>query len=137
MNDGDLVRQATAGQTAAYGELARRWSARVLAVCHARIARAAVAEELAQETLLRGFRALNTMDSPDSFGSWICGIAHRVCLDWRKSKRSKQIIMADPGTVALWRTADTSDHLAEDEERSRLLQEVENLPDDLREVLML
>ncbi|MEO1981265.1 MAG: hypothetical protein ABGZ24_12165, partial [Fuerstiella sp.] len=60
MTDGDLVRQAPDGRSAAYGELVRRWSAQVLAMCHARVGRHAIAEELAQETLLRGFRSLGS-----------------------------------------------------------------------------
>src|SRR5262245_65373373 len=86
MTDADLVRQAQAGRAPAYEELVRRWAARVLALCHARVGRAAVAEELAQETLLRGFRALRTLAQPDRFGSWLCGIAVRVCLDWYKKR---------------------------------------------------
>ena len=75
--DGDLVRQARAGDAAAYGHLAHRWAARVLAVCHARTASADAAEDLAQEALLRGLRALPTLADPDKFGPWLVGIAVR------------------------------------------------------------
>src|SRR5438105_1491788 len=85
MSDGELVRQTLAGRTQAYGELVRRWAGRVTALCHARAGRTA-AEDLAQEALLRGFRALASLADPDKFGPWLCGIAHRVCLDWFKSK---------------------------------------------------
>ena len=69
MSDADLVRQARAGRTEAYAELVRRWAGRVMAICHARIGRAHLAEDLAQETLLRGFRALHTLVDPDRFGA--------------------------------------------------------------------
>ena len=70
MTDGELVRQTLSGWTAAYGELARRWTCRVLAVCHARVRHADVAEELAQEAIVRGYRGLGTLADPEKFGSW-------------------------------------------------------------------
>src|SRR5947209_8698603 len=91
MSDGDLVRQTLAGRTAAYGELVRRWSAGVLACCHAKVRSAHAAEDLAQETLLRGFRSLATLAEPEKFGPWLRGIAMRVCLDWLKNKQTGQV----------------------------------------------
>src|ERR687896_490013 len=92
-SDGELVRQARAGDAAAYGQLARRWAARVLAVCHARVGRAgrAAAEDLAQESLLRGLRGLPTLADPDKFGPWLCGIASRTCLDWLKKRERTEV----------------------------------------------
>src|SRR5947209_12501390 len=91
MSDAELVRQARAGRADAYAELVRRWAARIAAVCHARVGRAHVADDLAQETLLRGFRALGPLSDPDRFGPWLCGIALRTCLDWRKAKKNAQV----------------------------------------------
>jgi len=97
VTDGDLVRQALAGRAAAYEKLVRRWSARVTAVCHSRVANAAAAEDLAQETLLRSLRGLKTLVEPDRFGSWICGIAVRTCLDWLKSSQRTEVSYAALG----------------------------------------
>ena len=94
MSDAQLVRQALAGQNGAYEQLVRRWSARVLAVCHARIGRADASEELAQETLFRGLKALPSLAEPDKFGPWICGIANRACLDWLKNGRRAPLQMS-------------------------------------------
>ncbi len=46
-----------------------------------------MAEELAQESLVRGFRALATLAEPDKFGPWLRGMASGVCLDWLKKSR--------------------------------------------------
>lgn len=99
--DAELVRQARSGLRPACAELVRRWSARVLAVCHARVRRREVADELAQETLLRGFQALTTLDSPERFGPWLRGIAQRVCLDWLKATQTGQVTFTElpPGSV--------------------------------------
>lgn len=91
MSDGELVRQALSGRSSAYGELARRWSAPILAFCHAKVRSVHAAEDLAQESLLRGLRALPTLSEPEKFGPWLRGIALRVCLDWLKSKQTQQV----------------------------------------------
>ena len=76
MTDAELVRATLAGSRDAYAEIARRWAARVTAVCHARVRRADVADDLAQETLLRGYRALHTLSDPAKVGTWLMGIGH-------------------------------------------------------------
>src|SRR5262245_20552820 len=128
-SDGDLVRLAQGGQLTAYEELVRRWSARVLAVCHAKVRSAHTAEELAQEALLRGLRALSTLEDPAKFGPWLCGIASRVCLDWLKSGQARQAsldAMSNGQADACVVQAGESPHeaAARADEQRRLLAEV-------------
>jgi RNA polymerase sigma-70 factor (ECF subfamily) len=142
MTDGQLVRQALSGTIPAYEALVRRWSARVLGVCHARVGRAAAAEDLAQETLLRGLRALPTLSEPEKFGPWLCGIATRTCLDWlKKSERSEVSLnsRADENGEARFAatTRDAAAIAEEADEVRQLMAEVEKLPHPLREALML
>jgi RNA polymerase sigma-70 factor (ECF subfamily) len=141
MSDGELVRQTLAGWTAAYEELVRRWARRVTALCHAKVGRAGEAEDLAQETLLRGFRALRSLADPDKFGTWLLGIAVRTCLDWLKAKARSQVMFSD-----LAAHCRPDDLLASDprstrsdrtEELRELMSQVEALPEEYREVLML
>lgn len=143
MTDAELVRQALRGRMTAYEELARRWSARVLAVCHARVACRHAAEDLAQETLLRGLKALETLETPEKFGPWLRGIAQRVCLDWLKAKQNSQVPFSSltpdgqsdrlliGNREAIIGEIDNADELR------RLMSEVESLPQEYREVLML
>ena len=143
MSDAELVRQARAGRSEAYAELVRRWAGRITALCHARTGRAHLADDLAQETLLRGFRALGSLTDPERFGPWLCGIALRICLDWLKAKKNAQIpfsalgdgqhpddFLHDPrgGGVS---------ELERDDERRRLLAEIEALPEEFRKVVLL
>ena len=144
MTDGQLVRQALSGAASAYDTLVRRWAARVVGVCHARVGRAAAAEDLAQETLLRGLRALPTLAEPEKFGPWLCGIASRTCLDWlKRAERSEVSLAAASGGSedGAARFAATGGDAAKDFERAddidRLMREVERLPEALREALML
>jgi len=143
MTDAELVRAALTGDQDARGELVGRWSTLVLAFCHARVGNRHVAEDLAQETLLRGIRKLDTLSSPEKFGSWLRGIATRVCLDWRKSKQSSQVPFSayapkhQPDNL-LVSNEKASEHAVEQaEDLQHLMSEVEALPEEYREVLML
>lgn len=143
MSDGELARRAAAGETAAYAQLVQRWAGRVTAFCHARVRSPEIAEDLAQEALLRGFRAIGTLADPDRFGTWLHGIALRSCLDWLKSKARTQVtfsgLSAEHGADSFVDERVTSVEQAFDvrTERERLLAEVEALPNEYREVLML
>jgi RNA polymerase sigma-70 factor, ECF subfamily len=153
MTDAELVRQAREGVRDATDELVGRWAARVLAFCHTRVADAHVAEDLAQEALLRGLRNLGSLETPEKFGSWLCGIAVRVCLDWRKAKQSTQVpftvlqrdgLQRDGyGHDAPFDVAATDDERAgaaqvdRSDELGRLMHEVEKLPEKHREALLL
>lgn len=141
-SDSDLVRLAQGGQLAAYELLVRRWSARVLAVCHAKIRSAHTAEELAQETLLRGFRALNTLKEPAKFGPWLCGIASRACLDWLKSGQSRQVSLEalaenQPDACPTHPGQSPDDVVAQADDERRLLAELATLPEPYREVILM
>ena len=139
MSDGQLVRQTLAGRTEAYAELVHRWAGRITALCHAKLGRADMADDLAQETLLRGFRALRSLNDPDKVGPWLCGIALRTCLDWLKAKERSQINFSalaagcHPEDLA-WREGPRLDH---DDELRQLMAEVEALPEEWRKVIML
>ena len=136
-SDGDLVRQSLDGHPAAYEQLVRRWSARVLAVCHARVRNTSSAEDLAQETLLRGLRGLKTLEQPERFGSWLIGIAARTCLDWLKSSQRTEVGYGALGHDGEEGVEAPSDAPESREECDRLMAEVQRLPEAYRETLML
>jgi RNA polymerase sigma-70 factor (ECF subfamily) len=139
MSDGDLVRQTLSGENRAYEELVRRWAARVLAVCHSRVGRRDIAEDLAQETLLRGFRSLGTLSDPEKFPGWLTGIAIRTCLDWLKAKERTQVsfstLSANGQLDGILEHKTSSTAMNEDTED--LLAQVEALPQVYRETLMI
>ena len=146
MSDGELVRRTLAGRTgrsAAYEELVRRYAGRITALCHAKVRRADVAEDLAQEALLRGFRALDTLADPEKFGTWLYGIALRACLDWLKAKERTTVpfsVLSADGQIEQCfpqHTMDDEPELDRQDEQRRLMSEVEALPDEFREVVML
>jgi len=145
MTDAELVHQTLAGRATAYDLLVRRYAARVLAVCHARVGRASAAEDLAQEALVRGLSSLKSLSDGEKFGPWICGIASRACLDWLKRAERKTVSLEglngdnagghQPFSAAA--SDDPSQRAELQDELARLLGAVESLPDNLREAVML
>lgn len=141
--DGELVRQVLEGERTACDDLVRRWSARILAFCHARVGNHHAAEDLAQEALLRGLRGLRSLKSPERFGTWLCGIAMRVCRDGRKSKQASQVpftvldARGRPEDLACTDEDATEAKVDRLDDVRRLLEEVEGLAEPQREILML
>ncbi|MEM7234601.1 MAG: RNA polymerase sigma factor, partial [Planctomycetota bacterium] len=141
-SDANLVTQTLKGQKEAYDTLVRRWSARVLAVCVGRTGRRDVAEELAQETLVRGYVALRSLGDPSKFGNWIASIAHRVSIDWVRGRRRAVASFSEVSPSGLAEQADpvggtASDALERDDEIEELLHDVAQLPATYRETLLL
>ncbi|HLN33540.1 MAG TPA: RNA polymerase sigma factor [Gemmataceae bacterium] len=143
MSDADLVRQTLSGQTLAYEELVRRWAGRVTALCHAKIGRTDGIDDLVQETLLRGYRSISTLADPNKFGSWLCGIAVRICLDSIKAKVRTHIPFSalgpeqNPESYLASAPDDDGQSLDQADELRHLMAQVEALPEEYREVLML
>lgn len=141
--DGELVRRSLRNDRASCEELVNRWSARVLAFCHARIGNRHAAEDLAQESLLRALRGLATLEDPEKFGTWLCGIAVRVCLDWRKCKQSSQVnftaLSANGWTedCAAKNAKTTTAEANRAEDIDEMLAAVKQLSEKHRQVLML
>jgi RNA polymerase sigma factor (sigma-70 family) len=137
MTDGELVRRVVAGETAAYGELARRWFRRILAMCQARVC-SSDADDLAQDVFLRGYARLSTLSNPDQFGSWLRGIAHHICVDWCRDRvRWKQAMGTAHPQAVLAEFTDASGGTLADDERAIVIQQVAAIPEDLREVVLL
>jgi len=140
MTDAELVRNTLAGSRDAYAEIARRWAARVTAICHSRVRRADVADDLAQETLLRGYRALSTLSDPSKVGTWLMGIAMRASLDWLKASERSTMPFSGLGpdrSIESLVSRDDGDPAGDADERRQLMAEVEALPEQLRQAVML
>jgi RNA polymerase sigma-70 factor (ECF subfamily) len=140
MSDAELVRQTLAGRTEAYEELVRRWAGRVTSLCHAKIGCASAADDLAQEALVRAYRALATLADADKFGPWLCRIAVHTCLNWLKSKQRAMVPFSALGPDQNPEDYLQRDPAAEDDNEddlNRLRAEVATLPESYREVLLL
>jgi RNA polymerase sigma-70 factor (ECF subfamily) len=92
-DDAELLERIRGGATDDFAELVRRHQSRVFAILHRYERNAQRAEDLAQETFLKAWRALAQFDGRAPFEHWISRIAVRTALDHlRKEKRRKNEI---------------------------------------------
>ncbi|HEV2270236.1 MAG TPA: sigma-70 family RNA polymerase sigma factor [Steroidobacteraceae bacterium] len=128
----ELIR--TAGRDRAFEELLRRYEAKVYRLCCALLRDRAQAEDAAQESLVRVWKALDRYDGRASLSSWIYAITRNRCLTALERRRSLDSLDAldDEAEFGSAAAPEPADGRAE-----QLLALVELLPERLRRVLML
>jgi RNA polymerase sigma-70 factor (ECF subfamily) len=75
------VRGALDGSQAAFREIVHRYQRPVFGVIVRVVRDQARAEELAQDTFVKAFRALHTYDVRRRFAAWLLTVAHHVAID--------------------------------------------------------
>lgn len=81
------VRQARRGNRAAYGRLIARHAVAVHRVAMAITGDPTLAEDIAQDTFLRGWQGLRRLEDPARFSGWLMGIARHRALDVARRRR--------------------------------------------------
>ena len=84
LEDGALIMRSLADEKAAFGVLVRRYQQAVFNVCYRVLHNRQDAEDMAQESFVRGFRKLATFDASRPFGPWIKRVAVNVCINYKK-----------------------------------------------------
>ena len=84
----ELVRQARAGDRAAFDRLAEQYRPALRAMAFLRTSDREAAQDLAQETLTRAWAALPTRREPGVFVPWLKRIAGNACLSWHPTGAS-------------------------------------------------
>jgi RNA polymerase sigma-70 factor, ECF subfamily len=79
--DVELVRGALDGVESAFREIVQRYQRPVFGLILRMVRDAGRAEELAQDTFVKAFRALHTYDTGRKFSAWLLTIAHHVAID--------------------------------------------------------
>ena len=90
-DDAEQVHATLAGDKNAYGALYDRYAPLVRAVCYDHTGNVADAQDLAQDVFLRAYTRLDQLRQPESFGSWIVGIAKLRCNEWRRQSARERL----------------------------------------------
>lgn len=86
--DGQLVELSLKGDLTAYPELVGRYMNALYALGYRMSGDFHIAQDIAQEALIKGYFRLSTLQDPEKFGSWLYAIARRTGMDWlRKNQR--------------------------------------------------
>lgn len=91
-DDYALIRSVLAGEKDAYGLLVERHSQSVFRVAFRITENEADADEVVQETFLRGYRKLDGFDARSNFRTWIYRIAMNCALDVLNKQKSQPAV---------------------------------------------
>ena len=84
-----LVQSAQQGDTSAYDDLVRRYQERVYATIYHMTSNHEDANDLAQETFIKGYQALKSFKGDSSFYTWVYRIAVNKTINFLKQRKNK------------------------------------------------
>ena len=110
-NEAQWLIQAQKGDPQAFSHLVEAYQRPVYNLCYRMLNNAEDAEDAAQETFLRAYKAIKRYDKNRPFATWLLSIAAHYCIDKIRKRRMKivsmdelpQLYMSDdsPGPEAL------------------------------------
>lgn len=129
-SDSNCIEQCLNGHPEAFGLLVGRYQAVLLSYLVGRLGHYQQAEEAAQETLVRAYFALNTLKKPESFLSWLLGIATRVAKEQYRVEQRRKVMLK----LKLWTQQHRQPEFSNDYALERAVAE---LPDPYERVVLL
>ncbi len=138
--DGELVLLTAQGNLEAFDELSMRYqnSAKNKALSIVRDFQAA--EDIAQEALIKAYKALAELQDPNKFQAWMLTIVQHTALDYVRARRENKSLetMRDQGFEAPRDTRGLQIEKMENrEEDVKILEALGELREDYREIIVL
>lgn len=87
-----IVRRAQKGDLAAYDELVRRYQERIYATIYHMTSNHEDANDLAQESFIKGFQALKSFKGGSSFHTWLYRIAVNKTINFLKQRKHRAAV---------------------------------------------
>jgi len=125
--DGELVAAARGGDRLAYAALIKRYAGRVFAVCLGVLGNVTDAEDIAQETFMRGLTNIQSLRDDERYREWISQIARNLCRDYYKTTVRRRELLQNRPPIA---GANPKDH-------TELFEALAKLPEKHRLTLSL
>ena len=145
--DARLVQSVQSDNRSAYDTLMRRYKTRVYGVALSMVGNFDDAETIAHEAFVRAYLNIESLQDPNHFGAWVCGICRNTALSYlRRESRTESLdhlTEAAPqtveATVPVWQTeSKTPDiHLGQSEFQTQIQNALNHLPKKSREVTVL
>jgi RNA polymerase sigma factor (sigma-70 family) len=142
--DVQLLREALAGEMRSLGALVERHFGLVYTVALARLRDPEIAEDLAQEVMLRACLHLERLGPQGNFPAWVARIARNLATDWqRRGQRASRLLPMVPleqmkvPEVPDRQAKGARETMASDQESQALREALFELPEEERELVML
>jgi RNA polymerase sigma-70 factor, ECF subfamily len=95
VTDGHLVREVIAGRRQAFDELIRRHQRQAFSVSYRLLGRSEDALEVTQNSFLKAFTSIGTLQQPEAFAGWLMRIVSNLSLNYRRGRKSNQQLPLD------------------------------------------
>ncbi len=92
MSDSLLVERFRSGERRAFEILVQRWQEPIYRMAWRYIGSTDDAMDISQNTFLKAWSNIGTLDDPGKFGSWLYRICRHQCLDHLKSAHKQRIV---------------------------------------------
>ena len=136
-----LLRRAQSGDPEAFERLMEPLEQLVWRVCWHYTGNREAAEDCGQEAMIRIWRNLANYRGECALESWVYRIAANCCMDWLRKKKRDRSVSMEPMVEQGFDPADdspgTEEQVVAKDERQRLREAIDCLPDDQREALIL
>jgi RNA polymerase sigma-70 factor (ECF subfamily) len=93
--DADLVAETLNGQRRAFDELVRRYQRPAVSTAYRTIGDLHDALEVVQDSFIKAFQALDSLERPDAFRPWLMRIVTNLALNFRRSQRRRPLALED------------------------------------------
>ena len=94
-SDGELVQRVLGGQRNAFDELVGRYQRQAVAVSYRLLGNTQDALEVTQDSFLKAFTSLGSLQKPEAFGGWLMRIVSNLSLNYRRSRRTRSQLPLD------------------------------------------
>ena len=139
--DNELMIDVQSGNVQSFKILAERWQHRIFGHCLQLLSNRGLAEEAAQEILLRVYRGANGFRHEAQFSTWLFRITINCCNTIRHQNRyhSNETSFEDAPVLETLKSSQSSavEHLEQNERASELHSALMELKPELKEVLLL
>ena len=139
-SDAELIERCLRKDNAAWEMVIVRFRRRVFHIAYKFTGKHDEAEDLTQEIFLKVFKSLDKFNRDADFSTWLSSVARNYCIDhYRASKREKEVLVEDALAYDLAPASYGNPYRAlEDQDRRSLMRRgLDQLPDKLREAVIL
>jgi RNA polymerase sigma-70 factor (ECF subfamily) len=141
--DRQLIADCLGGQTAAFGELVRRYQDRLYNTVYRLVGNAEDARDVVQDAFLNAYQSLDSFKGDAQFFTWLYRIAFNTAVSLKRKQRVILRIESGPGAGGAQEPVDPSESsqpghaLEQAEEERRLHEAIQRLSTEHRAVLIL
>ncbi len=116
--DVELIQRVLDGEDTAFSELVKNYKKSVHALAWRKVQDFHIAEDITQETFLKAYQKLSTLNESQSFASWLYVIAANECKAWLRRKRIRTQSLEDINDAELEKATYSNYVRAENERTS-------------------